>query len=434
MKRIFVIAIFLLINAVLFPQQHLFETILRMKDSVKFENIVSHITNLQYAGGYYSRVNFTPGNDSAFVYLRDQFQLLTKNGTVTIDTFYISSATPPLNTQPLFNVTATIKGTEDSSKYYLIGAHYDASASRMGSTVWNQQWRTLKAPGADDNASGVAALLEMIRILSDTSNGYRPLYTLKLTAFGAEETGPAYSSNHHGSKYMAARASENGQHLQGMISFDMVGYNNNYLFTSVVSNSASSFLANNLREANTLFDVGLLMGSLVSSSATYSDHQSFWDAGYQALLVIENAPPWNNGPFYTANPYYHTSSDTLETLNLNLIRSVTQLNLTALAAFGSHLSTDIRDVKKGPASYELIEIYPNPFNGQAKIRFSVKNDGVVNLKVFSVTGNEVFSEMVEITSGLNEIPLNGENFSSGVYLVSLSGRDFALKSKFILLK
>lgn len=434
MKRILIIPFFLLLNTLLLPQQHLFDTILRMKDSVNLDNIVNHITNLQYAGGHYSRVNFTPGNDSAFVYLREQFQLLTKSGTVTVDTFYISSATPPLNTQPLFNVTATIKGTEDSLKYYLIGAHYDASASRMGSTIWNQQWRTLKAPGADDNASGVAALLEMIRILSDTSNGYRPNYTLKLTAFGAEETGPAYSSNHHGSKYMAARASENGQQLKGMISFDMVGYNPDYLFTSVVSNSGSSFLANNLREANTLFDVGLLMGSLVSSSATYSDHQSFWDAGYQALLVIENAPPWNNGTFYTANPYYHTSSDTLETLNLNLIKSVTQLNLTAFAAFGSHLSTDIRDVKKGPASFELIEIYPNPFNGQAKVRFSMKNSGEVTLKVYSVTGSVVHSETVETMSGLNEIQLKGENLSSGVYFVSLTGRDLALKAKFILIK
>lgn len=434
MNRSFILAFFLLLNSVLLPQQHLFNTILRMKDSVNLDNIVRHITNLQYAGGYQSRVNFTPGNDSAFVYLREQFQLLTKNGIVTVDTFYISSATPPLNTQPLYNVTATIKGTEDSLKYYLIGAHYDASASRMGSTVWNQQWRTIRAPGADDNASGVAALLEMIRILSDTAHGYRPLYTLKLTAFGAEETGPAYSSSHHGSKYMAAHAANNGQMLQGMISFDMVGYNPNYIFTSVVSNTNSSFLANNLREANTLFEVGLLMGSLVSSSATYSDHQSFWDAGYQALLVIENAPPWNNGPFYTANPYYHTSSDTLETLNLNLIKSVTQLNLTALAAFGSHLSTDVRDIQKRPLSFELLEIYPNPFNGQAKIRFNAKSSGLVTLKVYSVTGKEVVSEVINGVNGMNEISLNGANLQSGVYFVSLSGRNLTLKGKFILLK
>jgi len=434
MKRPAFVFFLLLLNSMLLPQQHLFDTILRMKDSVNLDNIVNHIRNLQYAGGFYSRVNFTPGNDSAFVYLREQFQQLTKNGTVTVDTFYISSATPPLNTQPLFNITATIKGTEDSLKYYLIGAHYDASASRMGSTVWNQQWRTIKAPGADDNASGVAALLEMIRILSDTANGYKPAYTLKLTAFGAEETGPAYSSNHHGSKFMAARAAENGQRLQGMISFDMVGYNPDYLFTSIVSNNNSSFLANNLREANTLFDVGLLMGSLVSSTATYSDHQSFWDAGYQALLVIENAPPWNNGPFYTANPYYHTSSDTLETLNLNLIKSVTQLNLTAFAAFGSHLSTNVHDKEMTPENYKILEVYPNPFNGQAKLRFNLKQSGILRLSVYSVTGQEQFSEMIECAGGLNEVPLNGNNLTSGVYFVSLTGRDVGLKGKFILIK
>lgn len=431
--RLFVL---ILLTFPLTAQQYLFDTILRMKDSVKSENIVNHIKQLQYAGGHRSRVNFTPGNDSASVYLREQFQLLCKNGTVTVDTFYISSAQAPYNTQPLYNITAKITGTQDSLKYYLIGAHYDASASRMGTTVWNQQWRTLKAPGADDNASGVASLLEMIRILSDTANGYRPDYTLKLTAFGAEELGPAYSSNHHGSKYMAAHAADNGQTLLGMISFDMVGYNPNFDFTGVVSNQNSGFLASKLMESQTLFDIDLLMTNFVNSAATYSDHQSFWDAGYQALLVIENAPPWNNGPFYTANPFYHTSSDTLETLNIPLIVKVTQLNLTAFAAFGGRLSTNIEEenIKSVPEDYSLLTVYPNPFNAGARFILNSSTEGTAMVIIYNMLGEAVASEEYQVVKGINNLRLDGRDLRSGTYILVSECNGQAAKGKFIVLK
>lgn len=432
------ISFFLLISLTfsVHAQQAMFETILRMKDSVKSENIIEHIRELQYAGGHQSRVNFTPGNDSAFVYLKQQFELLCKNGTVTVDTFYISGAQAPYNTKALYNITAKITGTEDSLKYYLIGAHYDCSASRMGSSVWNQQWRTLRAPGADDNASGVASLLEMIRILSDTANGYKPQYSLKLTAFGAEELGPAYPSNHHGSKYMAARASQNGQTLLGMISFDMVGYNPNFDFTGIVSNPNSGFMASKLMESKTLFDIDLLMTNFVNSSATYSDHQSFWDAGYQALLVIENAPPWESGPFYVANPFYHTSSDTLETLNIPLIVKVTQLNLTAFAAFGSRLSTSIAEdfIASQPKAFSLINVYPNPFNGSAKLLLNSRKEGKASVNVYNNLGELVLQTGYAVHEGVNELRFEGGGLRSGVYVIvsDISGQ--IATGKFILLK
>jgi hypothetical protein len=336
MKYIFRLLFILLISKSAMAQTPLYQKILTMVDSVSTPNIVEHIKKLEWAGGHRSRVNFTPGNDSAKKYIYNYLSSLP-GAIVKVDTFFITSAQAPYNNQPQFNVEINFPGIVND--YYVIGAHYDASASRMGTAVWNSQWKTIAAPGADDNATGVASLLEMARIYSDTSFSFTPYYGLKLVLFGAEETGPAYSSNHHGSKFYAKQARLRNDNILGMISLDMIGYNLDNLYQAIVSNLASVTLGQQVLLANDLFSIGLAMNAPPFVEATYSDHQSFWDEGYKAILIIENAPPWNNSPLYQANPYYHTSYDTLGTLNIQLVSKVAKLNLALLAALSARLSS-----------------------------------------------------------------------------------------------
>ena len=120
-------------SSILYSQESTFQKILMMTNSVSENNLISHIKNLENAGGYFSRVNFTPGNDSAAVYIKNSFLLIPKLSKVELDTFFIPSASSPYNSKPIFNIVATIKGKGDSTGIYIIGAHYDCSASRMGS-------------------------------------------------------------------------------------------------------------------------------------------------------------------------------------------------------------------------------------------------------------------------------------------------------------
>ncbi len=423
-----------------FAQEGLYTKIKRMTDSVSNENLSEHIKTLTFAGGHQSRVNFTPGNDSAAAYI---YKTMKKNhglASVKADTFFVPTADAPYNTKPLFNIIATINGL-DTTAYYVIGAHFDCSASRMGSTVWNAQWSTIKAPGADDNATGVASLFELARILSDTANHYIPQYTIKLIAFAAEESGPAYTGSHLGSLHFAEKASLNNEDILGAVSVDMIGYNNNYNYTAVVSNNASQWLGGKILAANNIFNLQLNTNSSPFPNATYSDHASFWEYNYPAILLIENAPPWNDGAFYQANPYYHTSADSFGTLNMELVTKMAQLSLSTIAALAGNF-TDVEEPGVIPSQFVLYQNYPNPFNPTTKIKYSIpflethSGASVQNtlLKIYDVLGNEVATLVNDYQSpGEYEVEFNasGYGLSSGVYFYRLTFSSRAVVSSFV---
>ena len=258
----------------------------RLIDSISLDSIGTHIKGLESAGGHYSRVNFTPGNDSGAAYIRRAFDGLPYLTSVENDTFYIPSATPPLNAKPLLNIIGTLQGKKDPSKVFVLGAHLDCSASRMGTQVWAQQWQTLRAPGADGNATGVAAILEIARVLSDPVSGFMNDYTIRFVAFGAEESGPAYSGSHHGSTHYAQLAKAHSEEILGMVSIDMIGFNQRYYYQSIISDAASAWLAELFVSANANDSIGLITSAPPFPYATYSDHASFWTEGYPAICLI----------------------------------------------------------------------------------------------------------------------------------------------------
>ncbi len=414
-----------------------------MKDSISTPRLISHIKQLEFAGGHYSRVTFTSGNDSGFHYIKKEFEAL--NGLqVTLDTFLITGATSPYDTIKLYNVVATIKGKDTASGSYIIGAHYDCSGSRMGSTVWNQQWNTMHAKGADDNATGVAALLEIARLFSDSSSHFKPFHTIKLIAFAAEEYGIVYPGHHWGSIVHAQKAVAAGEIIQGMISLDMIGYNNNYDYTTIVSNSASQLFGQKVLQARNIFNLNLTMNNPPFPEATYSDHASFWENGYNAILIIENAPPWTTTAWYQANPFYHTTGDSFATLNMSLVSKVTQLNLVAIASLATKLNvTNIDErTEKIPEDFTLHQNYPNPFNPTTIISYQLSASGNVSLKIFDMLGNEVATL---IDNEWKEAGTHNFQFSpdaheinsqlpSGVYLYKLSAGRFVQTRKMVFLK
>jgi Zn-dependent M28 family amino/carboxypeptidase len=169
-------------------------TVRALMDSVSQERLREHIDMLQKAGGHWSRVTFTPGNDSAVRYVADRFREIPGLSSVILDTFSIAAADTPYNTRPVYNVIATINGNTDPETKVVVGAHIDCSASKMGAAVWHNQWNTMRVPGADDNASGIAAVLELARIMAapDFVNSVRN--TVVFIAFGAEESGLVHRS------------------------------------------------------------------------------------------------------------------------------------------------------------------------------------------------------------------------------------------------
>lgn len=216
------------------------------------------------------------------------------------------------------------KSSSQSAETLVIGAHYD---SAMGT------------PGADDNASGVAALLEIARYFQDKQVNIN----MEFVAFTNEEP-PFFRSEDMGSKRYANEKKANSTKLFGMICLEMLGYysgkkgsqqypigllklfypsTGNYI--AFVSNSNSSGLKNLVVKGfkkNSKFKVRTLTAPSFVAGVDFSDHQSFWANGYKAIMVTDTA-------FYR-NKNYHTTADTIDTLDFEKMSIVCEGVVRAL--------------------------------------------------------------------------------------------------------
>lgn len=209
-----------------------------------------------------------------------------------------------------YNVWTEVKGTGvPGEDIIVIGAHYDSAVG---------------TPGADDNASGVAGLLELARLTAGN-----PLKrTVRFVAFTLEEP-PAFMTSCMGSYEYAKRLRDEGVKVDGMISLEMLGYfcSNEGCqlypaslfslfypkegdFISFVGNlSSRAFthkVCNAFKEVSS-FPVESLNAPAFIPGVDFSDHRNFWKFGYPAFMITDTA-------FYR-NPNYHSPGDTPETLD-----------------------------------------------------------------------------------------------------------------------
>jgi hypothetical protein len=192
------------------------------------------------------------------------------------------------------NVTAKHAGTSCPERIFIAGAHYDSVRT---------------SPGADDDASGTAAMLELAQALADT-----PLpATVWFTGFTMEEDGLI------GSRAMAQELSDQNAEVVGMMSLEMLGYTSGpgNDFLAVLGNTASVRLTDAVhRAAQYVPGFPLVVLNLEGNGeeqpdSRRSDHSPFWDRGYQALLVTDTAN--------FRNPNYHQPSDTVDTLDFDFM-------------------------------------------------------------------------------------------------------------------
>jgi len=201
------------------------------------------------------------------------------------------------------NLEVEIEGTRRASEIVVVGAHYDSA---------------LGSPGANDNGTGVAGVLDLARRM----HGRRPARTLRLVAFVNEEM-PHFANGTMGSQAYARRASGRGENVVSMISLETIGYyserpgSQQYPFPigllypskgdflGFVGNVSSREL---VRRAIGAFRTHARFpseGAALPSGVPgvgWSDHASFWEQGYPAIMLTDTAP--------FRYPHYHTREDT----------------------------------------------------------------------------------------------------------------------------
>jgi len=194
-------------------------------------------------------------------------------------------------------------------------------------------------PGADDNASAIAALLEIARVLHADWPADAQL-DLELVAFDLEENGMLGGREH------ALQTRQSGVDLRGMISLEMLGYCDHTPgsqslpralvglypdtadFIAIIGNQNSGPLIDGFHSGAVRVD-GLPVEKLqvpqngeLLQAVRLSDHSPFWDEGFAALMITDTS--------FMRNPHYHLPSDTIETLDFDFLQRVAEGSLSAI--------------------------------------------------------------------------------------------------------
>jgi len=269
-------------------------------DLISVGNLKRHVRNIHFDRNPHDRLLEL---EQAAHYVQQEF--LRMGLEVREDLFYWEG-------RSYKNILGEKRGATSPERVFILGAHYDTVPG---------------SPGADDNASAIAVLLEVARTVEAVSLGF----TLKMAAFALEEY------DYAGSLHYAERAKKEGEKILGMISLESVGFTcrrqnyPSYLnpklypnvgdFIGIVGNERSKTLLEKVRQSFKTHIPQLPSEFLLvpgngegMEEVRLSDHSPFWDQGFPALMVTDTA--------FLRNPNYHLPSDTMETLDFEFMRKV----------------------------------------------------------------------------------------------------------------
>jgi len=313
------------------------------------------------------------------------------------------------------NIIGIQLGKKKPNQKIIICAHFD-----------NRPY-TGSAPGADDNGSGTSAVLEAARVLSKLETNYTIVYAL----WDNEETGL------NGSSYYAQQAGSERDSIIAVINMDMIGWdsdNDNLAEIHSRNVSNSNQLAGKMVNVNDLYGIGLNL-VLINPGIPNSDHSSFWNYNYSAILLIENYSSINGKRDF--NAYYHTSNDALQFINKPFFEKCAKLSIATLANY-SKLQTINSEEKTIPSTFSLHQNYPNPFNSSTIIKYSLITGTYVKLVVYDVLGREVATILDTYKSPNNyEIKFDTEKYgalTSGIYFYALYAGGNLIVRKMVLAK
>lgn len=218
------------------------------------------------------------------------------------------------------NIVAELPGNRLRDEIVVVGAHYDT---------------VIYTPGADDNASAVAVLIEVARLLRPL----QPARTVRFVSFACEEP-PYFHTGDMGSQVYARQCRTRGENIHGMLCLEMLGYYttaprsqqippgiprslHRFLphrgdFLAAVGNLQSWRLLWQFRRGfkrAVRFPLWTLALPASIEEIRLSDNSSFWDQGYRALMLTDTS--------FLRNPNYHQSSDTPDTLDYERMAQVT---------------------------------------------------------------------------------------------------------------
>ncbi len=331
-------------------------------------------------------------------------------------------------------------GAKDEAITYIMDAHYDGVSN---------------SPAADDNGSGIAGMLEAIRVLSQ----YEFEHSLRFIAFDFEEPGLIGSAEYVQS---AIKPYEN---IDGVLNYEMIGYYSNKAnsqtipagFSTLFPQATQAMLADSSR-GNFLFVCGNTNSAahstlFVNTSAQYvpalkvikadvpgtgtiapdlrrSDHAPFWDASKKALMLTDGADFRNHN--------YHSPNDTLGALNFTFMSNITKATLATMATLAVPISAgsdsydlsvvSVADPYHFPA---IVKLYPNPTQGKLNVSLKTENNLPVQIEIYDMAGKKLWSTTTTFGQGESTQSYSIQHLPQGCYQLIITSEHHIFSQEFM---
>ncbi|NPD46382.1 M20/M25/M40 family metallo-hydrolase [Lentimicrobium sp. S6] len=280
---------------------------------------------------------------------------------ISIDTFSYSG-------NECYNLIITKTGTHYPNKYVIIDGHYD----------------TRNGPGANDNGTGTAIVMEIARMLKDIDTQY----SVRFIHFSAEEVG-LVGSNHYVNHVVVPES----HNIKLVFNIDAVGGVNGMTNDIIVcERDESAPNSNNAASAaitDTLSNLMELYSSLNTeiSYAYATDYVPFMEEGYVITGLYE----------YNETPYAHTPNDNIEHMDMEYFKEVAKGSLGASLYFtGAYESTGVEDIEEK----ELLSIYPNPVTHVLNVKIT-NTDHAQQLKIINQQGQTIMIEEIKMNTKID---------------------------------
>ena len=356
---------------------------------VNTQNIEDHILELE---AYGTRFHSTSQGSQASEDLKSKWEAMAAayNRTdVSVRLFQHNNTNMP-------SVIMTIEGAELPEEFVIVGGHLD-STSFSGS-----------APGADDDASGIATITEAARSLFEI--GYKPKRTIEIMAYAAEEIGLV------GSAEIASEYADNNVDVVGVAQFDMTNYNGSvndiYFITDFTSALLNSYLMDLLEHYNASGEHEITYDTSLCNYGC-SDHASWTNEGFLASFPFEVRFSQHNDNIHTPNDTYAVSGTSehatkFAKLCAEFLIEAAKTN-TVLAVGEATIENVFITIDGNSLSYDI----------------SASSQSFERIQLFNVLGTKVFDQPIEALKG----SWNVSSLASGVYVASIAANNGTVVTK-----
>ena len=393
MRKIVSIVILLAVSTMtgfLFSQNE--EDMNRLLPQINADSVLRTVNDLENFG---SRFALRPGGNRE---VADYLVRRLENYGIpaVVDSFYQEASNWIAGdyAQWFYNVRGVLlsENPKDDS-IVIVGAHLDAISYDSNYGLLEQ------APGADDNASGIAVMLELARICH--ANGLHFKRDIHFMAYDGEELGL------HGSYNDAWKRTEAGDHVAVMINNDMVSYqpDDDWKLTLHWYDNALDIVSRAAEICSQYTDITPVVPTeSENGDSHYSDSYAYYQFGFRAVFAIE----------HTFSTSYHTYHDVSDSNNYEFLAEVARYNMAMLVAY-TELDNTV-GVEEQTAAPRL-RLYPNPVTDKACLQYWLSDNSFVGVTVTDMLGRVVLQQNLPAqTAGVHLMELDLSQLPSGVYL------------------